>query len=326
MDIYFEYNYGKLYEKIENGKCEVFNYEDMYGKIEYMFIKRRIPFKYCNEDFFDITTPYGYGGPRVVESINNKKILLDNFSNAFREYCITNNIVSEFVRFHPLINNVNDFEEFYEIEFNRKTIGTNLKISSDPIQDEFSKSCRKEIRKALNNEVTFNVITDVKREDLEQFKEIYFSTMERNQAAEYYYFDDNYFDDCLIGLHDNILLVEACFKNKVIAMGLYFQHGKFIHAHLSGTLTEYLNLSPAYVLKYALAKWGKENEFDIIHYGGGKTNLPDDKLYRFKKKFGQNTEFDFFIGKKVWNQNIYSKLCEIVNSSNDSNYFPAYRI
>ena len=41
-DIYFEENYGKLYEETENGKTEIFKYEDANGIITNQFIKRII--------------------------------------------------------------------------------------------------------------------------------------------------------------------------------------------------------------------------------------------------------------------------------------------
>ena len=55
LDIYFEAQYGKLYEKMENGNVEIFEYEDENGKISNQFIKRKIP---TIEEYYDITTPY----------------------------------------------------------------------------------------------------------------------------------------------------------------------------------------------------------------------------------------------------------------------------
>ena len=37
-DIYFDINYGKLYETMENGKAEIFEYEDDNGKVSNQFI------------------------------------------------------------------------------------------------------------------------------------------------------------------------------------------------------------------------------------------------------------------------------------------------
>ncbi|NLC16677.1 MAG: hypothetical protein GX756_02220 [Clostridiales bacterium] len=48
-------------------------------------------------------------------------------------------------------------------------------------------------------------------------------------------------------------------------------------------------------------------------------------MFQFKKNFSKNTEFSFFIGKKIWNKEIYDKLCKMENITQDINFFPAYR-
>ena len=58
---------------------------------------------------------------------------------------------------------------------------------------------------------------------------------------------------------------------------------------------------------------------------GGRSNSSKDNLYLFKRQFGKNTEFDFYIGKKVWNNKIYNKICKIMGVCEDEDFFPAYR-
>lgn len=38
------------------------------------------------QDYYDIVTPYGYGGP-IIEESKNKEILLQNYNEAFKRYC-----------------------------------------------------------------------------------------------------------------------------------------------------------------------------------------------------------------------------------------------
>ncbi len=324
IDIYFEPKYGKLYEKIENGKCEVFKYESDLGSIQHMFIKRKIPIEIDDKEYFDIVTPYGYGGPVILNYVDDKRNkLIEEFINSFKDYCSNNNIVSEFIRFHPVIGNANDFNDYYDISYIRNTVGTNLMDFDDPFQSEFSKSCRKRIRKAMKAGVSYRITE--KPKDIGKFKEIYYSTMDRNNASNYYYFDDHYFDLCLKYFKNNLLLVEAIYKEQTIAMGFYFIYKYYIHIHLSGTLTEFLNLSPAYILRYAVTEWGKEKGFKLIHHGGGRTNDPNDSLYQFKKRFGNNTDFKFYIGKKIWDLKNYKELCKVKKVDRNIDYFPAYR-
>lgn len=323
-DIYFEKNYGKLYEHIENGRADVFEYKDENGKISTQFIIREVPIKIDkNTIYYDIVTPYGYGGPLIEECIGDKEKLVSNFEKAFEQYCKENNVVSEFVRFHPLLNNAKDLKKIYDVQYLRNTVGTNLKDYEDPIKEEFTKNCRKKIKKIINKGINYKIT--VEPENLQSFKDIYYETMKRNNATDYYFFEDEYFENLLKYFKKNIVLIEAIYNNQVIACGLYFIYNKTIHIHLTGTLNGYLHFAPEYILRYAITLWGKENGYEIIHNGGGRSNAEDDSLYLFKKQFGVNTQFDFYIGKKIWNQEIYDKLCNHKKIGKDEEFFPAYR-
>ena len=324
-DIYFSPKYGKLYEEIEKGKVEVFKYESDIGSVSNMFIKREIPITLEGIKYYDIITPYGYGGPIIVSCCDEskRKELVRGYHDKFMSYCLENNIVAEFIRFHPINDNARDFMDIYQVEFVRKTVGTNIKDYDDPIQSEFKKGCRKEIRRALNRGVKYRIKRSP--DNLDVFKELYYKTMDRNRANDYYYFDDKYFDNILLNFRDELLITELIFDDKVIESEMYFVSDRLIHAHLLGNLDEYLHLSAGVLLEYATVLWGKENGYDYLHHGGGRTNDENDPLFKYKKKFGKNTEFDFYIGKKVWNEDVYKKLIEVSKVDPNVDFFPAYR-
>ena len=323
-DIYFEKNYGRLYEKIENGKCEEFILNHALGTVHHLFIKREIPIKLDDRVFYDLMTPYGYGGPHIVSGKQeDKDELVTVFWQAFGEYCLENRIVSEFVRFHPILKNHLDFSTCYELIFKRHTIQTDLMSSADPILTEYSASCRRDIRHALKAGVEYRVIDHPK--SLKDFKELYTSTMQRNSAEAIYYFDDEYFQNCIDWLGNYLVVVEVTYQGSIIGMSLNFVYGDYIHVHLTGTSKDHHQLAPAYVLQYALVLWGKEQGKHLIHHGGGRTGEPDDKLYLFKKKFGCNAEFEYFNGRKIWNPEVYEMLCQAVSAPRGIDQFPAYR-
>ncbi len=325
MDIYFQKEYGIVNELIEDGKAVCREIRTDYGTVSDLFIVRAIPTKIDGEQYYDIVSPYGYGGPVITECEPGKKdALLDAYEREFAGYCREHRIVSEFIRFHPLVGNGVDFQKMYDVRLDRKTVGTRLDIYENPVLEEFSKSCRKRIRRAIRDGITYRVTE--RPDDLSSFRAVYDSTMKRNGAGEYYYFSDDYFKQCLKYFGKNLILVEALYEGNVIAAGFYFIWEKVIHIHLSGTLSEYLYLSPAYVLRYAVTLWGKEKGYKLIHHGGGRSGDPEDSLYTFKKQFGKNTDFDFYIGQRVWNREIYGKLCAARGVDPDSGgYFPAYR-
>lgn len=322
-DIYFEPDYAELYETEENRAVE-YRFECEYGFITNLFLKRQIDIKLPDEvQYYDLVTPYGYGGP-VIHWTNDKEKLIQAYMDDFGRYTEKEHIIAEFVRFHPILGNGVDFKEVYKSIFDRKTVGTNLTYD-DVVAKEFSKHKRKDIRKALKNpeiryEVTENPST------LQDFLKIYYSTMDRDKADDYYYFKPDYFQTMLEKFREHITAGRVFLGDQLIAMGVYFRYGKYLHAHLSGTLSEYLDYSPANILKYALAVYGHENGYEVIHYGGGTSRSPENGVYKFKKEFGKNTEFDFYIAKKVWNEEIYKQICSTVGADVNSDFFPAYRM
>ena len=195
MDIYFTPEWGEVNKLIEPGEPIQYVFKSDAGCIRNLFVKREIPLLVKGEQYYDIATPYGYGGPYIESFTEGKKEqLLKDYKIKFGQYCDENKIVSEFVRFHPIINNGKDFSQIYGAECIRQTVGTNLE-SDDPIADEFSKSARKYVRRAMRDGIAWRVTRDP--QDVSKFVEIYYSTMDRDNATEYYYFSPEYFNKCL---------------------------------------------------------------------------------------------------------------------------------
>nr|WP_235318413.1 GNAT family N-acetyltransferase [Planococcus sp. CAU13] len=323
-DIYFNKSYGILYEKIENGKCETFEFRSERGSVSHLFIKREIPIALAGgKPYYDLITPYGYGGP-IMEAVEEaeKERLAEDFIHAFEDYCRQENIVSEFVRFHPVLGNVSDFKGSYDTVFMRNTIQTCLTSTDDPLMSEYSPSVRKYIRKALQLGIRYKVT--VNPGSLDKFRELYLGTMSRNQASEFYYFDEEYFNQCLKLLGPHLVVVEVTWQGNLIAMSLNFVSGDLLHVHLTGSLSEYHHLYAPNMLQYALLCWGMENGIRLIHHGGGRTNDPEDKLYLYKKKYGRVKELEYHVGKKIWNRSVYDLLCREAGVENTV-FFPAYR-
>ena len=97
---------------------------------------------------------------------------------------------------------------------------------------------------------------------------------------------------------ENIIIGKVFLGDKLIAMGVYFRNEKyFIHIFLE-LFQNVWNTHQHFILKYALTIFGHEKEYLVIHYGGGSFCSLDNNLYKFKRKFGKNKEFDFYIAKK----------------------------
>jgi|LSQX01.2.fsa_nt_gb hypothetical protein len=323
-DIYFEPAYGKLCELIQGGSADDFVWESPSGTIRNMFIRRPLPEALDpSGTYTDLATPYGYGGPVIVSLTGDRATLVREYDEAFSAYCRSQNIVCEFVRFHPLLHNVDDFTDVYDTQFMRPTVATPLRGVSDVLMEQFSKSARKTTRRALRQDIHVEYVTEP--DDLSLFMEVYYDTMDRQEAAEDYYFPQSYF--CALCEHLGTHLLNIRVRNDedvCIASGLYFVYGDFMHAHLSGTRHEYLNLSPAYVLKYASVEWARKHGLAWVHYGGGTTNDPEDSLLAFKKKFSKGDLLDFYVGRKIFMPDVYQSLVRRHGVHNDD-FFPEYR-
>lgn len=322
-DIYFEKDYAVLSSIIEKGEACEYVYQDENGIVRNVFIKRPIDVELEDGECYDIITPYGYGGPLVIECSGSREELVKNYYKDFAQYCKDNRIVSEFIRFHPIVGNVEDFKTIANTEMIRKTVATVIE-DEDPFTKEFSKSTRKLIRRLLRDENFSYKIYN--REDirLDNFAKIYESTMDRNEATDFYYFERKYFEKTCELFPEETYVIDVFYKDLCIASGLYFRYKDFLHAHLSGTLNEYLHLSPAYYLKHVSLELAKEQGCKYIHYGGGTTNSEDDGLFRFKKKFTKTGIYDFYIAKEIYMPKLYEKLVEKTGTQ-DSSFFPKYR-
>ena len=309
---------------LNEGTAQQFVHEDELGKVSYCFIKRKIDNIY-DQELFDIITPYGYGGPVVIESKGDRKKLCQNFFEKFREYCSRNNIISEFVRFHPIIKNQDDFFEFYDMKVNRNVVAMDLTVN-DIILDELGPKTRKLYRRTLKNGMSAQWDFDCER--IDDFIELYKNTMDRNQASEFYYFEKDYFNKLINELPEKPILLFISLEGKNIAAIFALRGKKMLNVHLSACDISKSDNNANYTTRIELALWGKTQGYEKLLFGGGRAASEDDSLYLFKRKFTNSPPIPFYTGKKIYNQDIYDKLCKdakLKEQDYESDFFPLYR-
>ena len=163
----------------------------------------------------------------------------------------------------------------------------------------------------------------------DQFIEIYNATMDKDHAEEYYYFKCPFYESIHNDLRNNYEMFYAKLEDKIIAMSIMiFANGR-MNYHLSGSDIEYRNLAPSNLLLYKAALWGCEQGFKTFHLGGG-IGSGEDNLYKFKAAFNKNSDYQFSIGKQIFDQAKYDELVRIRKESDPgfdetSSYFPVYR-
>ena len=321
-DIYLTKEYAKLYEEKENGIAKVFDFTSPHGKVRNIFIKREIPYGIDRQTYYDILTPYGYGGPFILES-SNTKLLLKEYFEAFNQYCLSENIVSEFVRFHLFKN------QEVRIHFDGETqlIGQHIvKDLNEPAEENLHKSVLQAVRRAKRLGV--EIVIDQEGTYLDDFLNIYHTTMDMHRAKDFYYFDKSFFEHIHESLQNHHFYIHAVVDGKIIGTRLIMYGEKYTYYFLGGVLREYSTYKAATLLDYEIIKYLKKQGKEYYIFGGGYKG--EDSLYKYKKKFSETGQVPFYIGKKIHDVEAYEQLKKMRSSDDDydpnSSFFPIYRL
>ncbi|WP_026491179.1 lipid II:glycine glycyltransferase FemX [Butyrivibrio sp. XPD2002] len=307
-DIYYLCEYAVSFQHHGDGEPLLIQYESDEESFCYVVMKRDISddtkFEGRLESgkYFDYETPYGYGGP-----LCNKTLTEDSqrrFLNELKEYARENGIISQFVRFHPLLNNQESLPLVFETRYLHQTIFIET-ISPDQIMSDMDSKNRNMVRKAKKNGVTVERKSILEYQD---FLPIYEETMVKDDAEDYYFFAEDYFKEQL-NLKDNACFFYAMLDNKPIAGAIMYYNDNYMHYHLAGTHTEYRKYSPSNLLLYEAACWASEHGIKKFHLGGGM--VEDDSLFGFKKQFNKNGRLPFYVGRTIFDNEEYNGLLEV---------------
>lgn len=319
-DVYYLSGYVKAFHIHGDGDPFLLYYEDNGLRAIYAYMRRPTSLS----EVYDSVTPYGYGGVLFEgdASIENRKVFWAAYLAKMQE----ENIVDNFVRYHPVLKNAGPMKDVSNVIDLGKTIALDL-TSHDVIWENIISKNRNMIRKAEKNRIEIHheknlaLFTD--------FRRIYNATMDKDNAEEYYYFGEQFYESIHNDLNDNYEMFYAVLNSEIIAMSIVLFGNKQMHYHLSGSMIEFRHLAPSNLLLYKAALWGCEHGFKTFHLGGG-VGSGEDNLYKFKAAFNKMSDYQFSIGKELFDKENYSKLIELRktkdNSFNmESTFFPLYR-
>lgn len=330
-DVYYLSNYLMAFKIHGDGEPILFYYEDENIRAINVVMKRdvandkRFHEKISSNSFYDLSTPYGYGGFLIEGNSNSMKDSLKALNEEYIALCKREGIISEIVRFHPILNNSKNVSQMYDVANLGKTISLSL-TSQEEIWNNLNTNKKRWIKKAIKSgvEIYWGRSPDL----LNEFRRMYNRTMKKNNAKDYYFFNEEFYKSILNDLPYNSLIFYAVFENRTIGMVLItFANGQ-IHHHLSASDIDYQHLGPTNILMYEIACWGNVNGFKTFHLGGG-VGSKEDSLYEFKKGFNKNSDCIFSIGKKIFDDEKYNSLMKIRKKDEylveTEMFFPSYR-
>lgn len=304
QDVYFTPEYYSLYQNYGDGEARCFVFEKAGEFALYPFLINPIkPLGYkVDKEYYDIQGAYGYNG--IISSTYDAAFIAA-FWEEFDAYCRENDIIAEFTRFHPLLNNQCLASPKMKTFFSRHTVSLDLTLSEEDIwKTQISSKNRNMIRKAEKEGVTI-----IESDDYETFKRLYDSTMTNLHAEAFYFFNQSYYDEFKQTFTDNSMLFLALYDREPIAGAMFMFSDDYAHYHLSGRDRDYSRYAANNLLLWYAIKKAKERGCKWFHFGGGTTGDEGDSLLKFKKEFSR-TEAEFWIGKKVHNQIVYNQIVE----------------
>jgi len=322
--IYYSYEYLIYYEN-EHHKLKYFLLEEDGIPIILMpfYIRDITSNLEDNYNYFDVITPYGYGGPLFDLKYTD---VLAFFWKKADEWYKNNNVISEFVRFSLTENYVGYTGELVHTLTNIK--GT-IFSDQDKQWKNFVPKVRNNYRMALKSDLTFSSICGEKiiEKDIIDFHKIYIETMERNNADERYFFKLDYFKNLIFQNIDNFSIIFVSKEGVRISTELLICWSDTIYAFLGGTKEEFFKYRPNDFLRVEVIKWASEKNIAFYVLGGGMVD--NDGLFKNKKAlFPKDNNPIFYTGRKILNQKVYNELTKKHANSleiDESSFFPKYR-
>ena len=290
-DVFYLSNYSKTFmrEAPKNGTPILLLYEDGDDRAINVVLRRDIAMdeklagKIEKGQYFDLITPYGYGG--FYGNVSD----WDKLNKVYTEYCMEKRYVCEFVRFELFT----DYHVYYdgEVETRTHNVVRTLDMPLDELWMDFKQKVRKNVKKA--NKFNLNCIIENTGEHLEDFLRIYYSTMSRTKAEDEYYFSKRFYED-LNEMNDNVMYFHAVYEGKIVSTELVIYGAENCYSYLGGTDCDYFDVRPNDFLKYEIIKWAKEKGLKNFVLGGGYGT--DDGIFQYKLSLAPHGEYDFYIG------------------------------
>lgn len=305
---FFSPGYYKAHHAVDQDEAQCFwAYQDEYNYLFYPYIKKSInALGYSlNDEYYDITGAYGYNGPLGVAIDDN---FVQYFNKHLCEHLLSCKVVTEFVRYCPITENRKFHSYTKQIDV-LDNVYVTLENGLDWIWNE---SVGRRVRTAVRKGESYNLCSTIFRgeeittEELMCFYNIYTSTMDRNSADGFYYFDFEFFAGMRKYIGEMLLLAITYLGDVAITAELVILDGSNAFGFLGGTISEYYSYKANTFQRWELLKYLSTLGIRKYSMGGGATR--GDSIYEYKMTFAKGCVNPFFIGTMVHLPEVYNEI------------------
>jgi hypothetical protein len=302
QDVYFTPEYYGVFESLGAGQALCAVFRDGGETAVYPFLINSINALgfFLDREYHDIQGAYGYNG---VGASCDEGSFKKSFAETFRGFIEERAIVAEFTRFNPVLKN-DSFSDYLESLYSQDNVV--LDLTQENIEtNAYEHATRKNVNKARRSGLTCKKLEagEMNAGALDDFVRIYHATMERNNAATYYFFPRSFFADIAARLAKRCAFYFTELGEVPIAAELVTQGDRVAYSFLGGTAAEFFEFRPNDLLKDFIISDLRGRGLNYFCLGGGSAGI-----LRFKKSFAKNGVTPFCIGKKIHDPEIYEKI------------------
>lgn len=296
------------------------------GSVLFPFILRPLsaePWYITEEEVYDLSTPYGYGGAFAWGHPSP-----DEFWLNFDEWARANRIVSSFARLSLFPQQLIPFAG--DVEIRAGNVIRTLDLDAESMWRDYQYKVRKNVNKAVRSGLKVEI--DFTGATIGDFLAVYYATMERRRAMGFYYFPESFFHRIVRGLPGQFAFFHTLHEEKVVSTELVLISVDNVYSFLGGTLAEAFDLRPNDLLKHSIIEWAREQGKKNFVLGGGYNGR--DGIFRYKLSFAPTGEVPFKVGKRTYDPERYEALVRMRREWETSHgrawepypgFFPAYR-
>lgn len=275
-----------------------------------------------SDKIHDIVTSYGYGG-----AFFGGQPAVNQFWACFRHWCAEKRVVSCFARLSLFANQVLPFDGV--ISKQQDNVVCNLKLTPEEIWGQYEAKVRKNVKRAVS--CGLKVEVDECGTRIQEFYQVYLTTMDRRAAKQFYLFSELFFTNLVQRLRGMYCFFHVLNEGEVVSTELALHSSSRVYSFLGGTLSSHYSLRPNDLLKHSIIQWGRGRGFSEFVLGGGAA--PNDGIFAYKRSFAPEGLRPFMVGKQIYDHNLYGHLVERRKDwlqahslpIEETNFFPLYR-
>jgi hypothetical protein len=300
-------------------------------EILFPLILRPVPGAYMQgRAVYDLTGPYGYGGPYLVGDTVPDVAL---FWKELEAWASSRAIVSVFTRLSLFPSGL--VENIPSAHIVGENVIRDLSLNEEALWMDYDHKVRKNVNRARREGVSIEC--DPVGQHFGRFYEIYRSTMDRRAAGEFYCFGQEWFEKLIAGLPGKHLFFHAISNGRIVSTELVLLSRSHMYSFLGGTEADHYDKRPNDLLKHEIILWGKgTGRTHFVLAGGFMSGSAGgvDGILRYKKSFAPHGAAPFRVMRWVTDEAAYSSLVDIrrigavagrENWQPREGFFPAYR-